>query len=58
MPLCVSVCTDDILVAVAFEVDHVVVFFELIELDVEEDPDAVGDVGETGWAIGGGSAGC
>ena len=53
MPFGIAVSPDHILVSVALEVDHVVVFFELVELDVQEDPDAVGDVGETGGAGGG-----
>lgn len=57
MPFCVTVGTNDVLVSVALEVDHVVVFFELIKLDVEEDPHAVRDVGEAGWAVGRGGAG-
>lgn len=57
MPLGIAVCTDHVLVSVALEVDHVVVFFELVQLDVEENPDTVGNVGETGWAGGRGCAG-
>lgn len=43
VPLGVALWTDDVLVAVAFEVDHVAVLLQLVELDVDENPDAVGD---------------
>lgn len=47
MPFGIALGTDDVLIAVAFEVDHVVILLKLVELDVNEDPDAVRDVGET-----------
>ena len=38
---------DDVLVAVALKVNHVVVLLELVELDIDEDPDSVRDAGYT-----------
>lgn len=51
MPFSVSLGADHVLVAIAFEVNHVVVFFELIKLDVKEDPDTVRDFWESAWNI-------
>lgn len=51
MPSGVALGADHVLVAITFEVNHVVVFFELVKLDVEEDPDTVGDVRESAWSI-------
>lgn len=51
MPFGIALGADHVLVAVTFEVNHVVVFFELVKLDVEEDPDTVCDVRESAWSI-------
>src|SRR3954471_5012485 len=56
MPLGVAIGTDDVLVAVAFEVDHVIVFFELVQLDIDEDPNTVGNVWESALLVGGGGS--
>lgn len=42
-PFAIQFGTDHVLVAIALEVDHVVVGFELVELDVDKDPYAVCD---------------
>ena len=46
LPFGIALGTDDILVAITFEIDHVVVLFELVQLDINEDPDSMGDVRE------------
>lgn len=51
MPFRVAASADHILVAIAFKINHVVVFFELVKLDVKEDPDTVGNVGQSTRSI-------
>lgn len=51
MPFGVTVGADHVLVAIAFEINHVIVFFELVKLDVKEDPNTVCDVRESAWSI-------
>lgn len=57
MPFGIAVGTDHVLVSVALEVHHIVIFFELIELNVQEDPDTMSNVGEAGCAGGRGCTG-
>lgn len=45
MPFSIALGADDVLVSVAFEVDHVVILLKLVELDVDKDPDSVRNVG-------------
>lgn len=47
MPFSIALSADDILVPVAFEVDHIVILLKLVELDIDKDPDSVRNVGET-----------
>lgn len=47
VPFSIGVATDHVLVAVALEVDHVVVLLELVQLDIDEDPDSMGDAGKS-----------
>lgn len=44
MPFSIALGAYNVLITVAFEVNHVVILFKLVELDVDKDPDAVRDV--------------
>ena len=41
MPLRIAGAADDVLVPIAFEVDHIIVFLQLVQLDIDENPDTV-----------------
>ena len=41
VPFGVTLVANDVLVAVALEINHEVVFFQLVELDIHKDPHAV-----------------
>lgn len=43
MPIGIPFATDHILVSIAFEIDHVIILFELVQLDVDEHPDSIRD---------------
>lgn len=47
VPFGFTVGTDDVLIAIALEVDHVVIFLELVQLDIDEYPDTVRDSWES-----------
>lgn len=47
VPFGFTMGADDVLVAVALEVDHVVILLELVQLDIDEYPDTVRDAWES-----------
>lgn len=56
-PFAIYICTNHVLVSIAFEIDHVVRSFELIELDIDEAPYSVRDSHRLDLFEGGGCAG-